>query len=227
MLGHDGAERVVDLDEAAALEFDPDLFQSQVRAERIAPDRDQHGFGFDGFRGAAGVERDRPALALALHRLVAVPEHHRDSALDERAAQLLGDFGVEAGQHLLFQFDRSSPWRRRPGRSSRTPVPIAPAPMIGDAFGRWSCSSASRLVITPSPIVIPGNSRSPEPAAIRMRSASIAGAAGGGLPAAGASATRMRSGDRRARPRTDRSCSCATGSARPWRACRRPRGCAR
>ncbi len=32
-------------------------------------------------------------------------EHHGDAALDERAAQLLGDLGVEAGQHLLFQLD--------------------------------------------------------------------------------------------------------------------------
>ena len=34
-----------------------------------------------------------------------MPEHHGDSAPDERAAQLLGDFGVEAGEHLLFQLD--------------------------------------------------------------------------------------------------------------------------
>ena len=34
-----------------------------------------------------------------------MPEHHGDAALDERAAQLLGDFGVDAGQHLLFQLD--------------------------------------------------------------------------------------------------------------------------
>ncbi len=34
-----------------------------------------------------------------------MPKHHRDSALDERAPQLLGDFRVHAGQHLLFQLD--------------------------------------------------------------------------------------------------------------------------
>jgi hypothetical protein len=45
------------------------------------------------------------SVTLALHRFVSVPQHHRDPALDEGAAQLLGDLGVESGQHLLFQFD--------------------------------------------------------------------------------------------------------------------------
>ena len=56
-----GAKGVVDLDETAAIEFDAEFFQTQVRAQRIAPDRDQHGFGLDGFRGAGGVQRDRPS----------------------------------------------------------------------------------------------------------------------------------------------------------------------
>ncbi len=73
--------------------------------ERGAADGHQHNLGVDGFFGAIGRDRYRPEIALARHRLVAMPQHHGDTALDERAAQLLGDFRVEAGEHLFFHFD--------------------------------------------------------------------------------------------------------------------------
>src|SRR3984957_9581336 len=82
---HARLERVVHLDKTPAIQLDAKLLESEVHAERRAPDRDQH--------------------ALALHRLVAMPQHHGDTAFDERAPQLLGDFGIEAGKHLLFQLD--------------------------------------------------------------------------------------------------------------------------
>ena len=44
-----GGERIVDFDEAAALDFDADLFQAQTLAVGQAADRDQDHLGVDRF----------------------------------------------------------------------------------------------------------------------------------------------------------------------------------
>ena len=116
-----------------------------------------------------------------------MPEQHRDFALDEVAPQLLGDLGVEAGQHLLFEFDDRH--LRPEGLVEVAELqPIAPAPITMMLDGMRSCTSASLLVITPSPICMPGKSRSPEPAAIMILSASIVEAVSGGFPSTALSA---------------------------------------
>ncbi len=120
-------------------------------------------------------------------------------AFDERAAQFLGDLGIEAGQHLLLQFDD-----RHLDAEGVVKVAELQSDRAGadddDALSRMrSCISASWLVITPSPIFIPGNSRSPDPDAIMILSASISVPAAPVFLPPASSATSMRSGDRCAR----------------------------
>ena len=74
---------------------------------------------------------------------------------------------------------------------------MAPAPMTTTLAGILSSTRASLLVTTPSPTFIPGNRRSPEPAAIRMRSPSSVAEAGAGLPSTRRERDRMRAGDGR------------------------------